>query len=77
MKMSLTATQNSHKQLKTIFSSPSYMMPILQDVDLIKIVKVGISENKFLWLMSYDSQTCPWVHLQPQLASQVSCNLIS
>ena len=29
------------------------MMPILQDVDLIKIVKVGIRKNKVLWLMSY------------------------
>lgn len=29
------------------------MMPILQDVDLIKIVKVEIRKNKVLWLMSY------------------------
>ena len=28
-------------------------MPILQDVDLIKIVKVEIRKNKVLWLMSY------------------------
>jgi len=69
------AIKTSSVHIAEIFYSPSYMMPILQDVDLIKIVKVGIRKNKVLWLMSY---TIPRlgdgvvVYLQSQFSLQPS-----